>query len=71
MIHVCEDSQRRTLRHLAPGENEKCKVSSQFKNNSFAEMCSGSEAGSYLRRIDFLYHSPRGLRVINKVAPHT
>ena len=26
---------------------------SQFKNNYVAEMCSGSEAGSYLRRIDF------------------
>jgi len=27
--------------------------SSQFKNNYFTEMCSGSEAGSYLRLIDF------------------
>ena len=26
---------------------------SQFKNNYFTEMCSGSEAGSYLRLIDF------------------
>jgi len=26
---------------------------SHFKNNYFAEMCSGSEAGSYLRLIDF------------------
>jgi len=25
----------------------------QFKNNCFTEMCSGSEAGSYLRLIDF------------------
>jgi len=24
----------------------------EFKNNYFTEMCSGSEAGSYLRRID-------------------
>ena len=24
-----------------------------FKNNYFTEMCSGSEEGSYLRRIDF------------------
>jgi len=24
-----------------------------FKNNWFTEMCSGSEAGSYLRLIDF------------------
>jgi len=29
-------------------------------------MCSGPEAGSYLRRIDFVYHSTRGLRVIKK-----
>ena len=27
-------------------------------------MCSGSEAGSYLRLIDFVYHSNLGLRVI-------
>ena len=40
--------------------------SSQFKNNFFTEMCSGSEAGSYLRRIDFVYHSTLGLRVIKK-----
>ena len=35
-------------------------------NNYFAEMCSGSEAGSYLRLIDFVYHSTQGLRVIKK-----
>ena len=29
-------------------------------------MCSGSEAGSYLRRIDFVYHSTLGLRVIKR-----
>jgi len=29
-------------------------------------MCSGSEAGSYLRLIDLLYHSTLGLRVIKK-----
>jgi len=28
------------------------------------EMCSGSEAGSYLRFIDFVHHSTLGLRVI-------
>jgi len=32
------------------------------------EMCSGSEAGSYLRLIDFVYHSTLGLRVIKKKA---
>ena len=29
-------------------------------------MCSGSEAGSYIRLIDFVYHSTLGLRVIKK-----
>ena len=29
-------------------------------------MCSGSEAGSYSRLIDFVYHSTLGLRVIKK-----
>ena len=33
--------------------------SSQFKNNYLAEMCSGSEAGSYLRLIDFVSMRPR------------
>ena len=37
-----------------------------FENNYFAEMCSGSEAGSYLRLIDFVYHSTLGLRVMKK-----
>ena len=37
-----------------------------FGNNYFTEMCSGSEAGSYLRLIDFLYHPTLGLRVIKK-----
>jgi len=32
----------------------------------FAEICSGSEAGSYLRLIDFVYHSTLGLRVVKK-----
>jgi len=38
----------------------------EFENNYFTEMCSGSEAGSYLRLIDFVYHSTLGLRVIKK-----
>jgi len=42
------------------------RYSSQFENNYFTEMCSGSEAGSYLRRIDFVYLSTLGLRVIKK-----
>ena len=47
----------------APGQHE---APSQFEKNYFTEMCSGSEAGSYLRLIDFVYHSTLGLRVIKK-----
>ena len=39
---------------------------SQFENNYFTQMCSGFEAGSYLRLIDFVYHSTLGLRVIQQ-----
>jgi len=38
----------------------------EFENNYFTEMRSGSEAGSYLRLMDFVYHSTLGLRVIKK-----
>jgi len=36
-----------------------------LENNYYTEMCS-AEAGSYLRRIDFVYHSTLGLEVIKK-----
>ena len=35
-------------------------------NNYFTEMCSGFEAGSYLRLMDVVCHSTLGLRVITK-----
>ena len=38
----------------------------KLENNYFTEMCSGSEAGSYLRFIVFVYYSTLGLRVIKK-----
>ena len=38
--------------------------SSQFGNKYFTHICSGSEAGSYVRLIDFVHHSTLGLRVI-------
>jgi len=38
----------------------------QPEGDYFTEMCSGFEAGSYLRLIDFVYHSILGLRVIKK-----
>ena len=37
-----------------------------LEKNYFTETCSDSEAGSYLRLIDFVYHSTLGLRVIHK-----
>ena len=51
---------RHVLRHRAGG------VPGRFENNYFTEMCSASEAGSYLRLIDFVYHPTLGLRVIKK-----
>ena len=41
-------------------------LGSGFENNQFTEMCSGSEAGSVLRLIDFVYHFTLGLRVIKR-----
>ena len=38
----------------------------EFENNYFTEMVSGSEAGSYLRLINFVFHSTLVLRVIKK-----
>ena len=37
-----------------------------LENNYFKKMCSGSEAGSYLRLTDFVYHSTLGLRAIKR-----
>ena len=42
------------------------KLATEIENIYFTEMCCGSEAGSHLRLIDFLYHSTLGLRVIKK-----
>jgi len=36
------------------------------QNNYLTVMCSSSEAGSYLRLIDFVYHSTLGLRAIKR-----
>ena len=37
--------------------------SSQFENKCLTEMFSGSEAGSYVKPMDFMYHTTLGLRV--------
>ena len=51
---------------VSPGKPFAYVPLSQFQNNYFTEICSGSGAGSYLRLIDFEYHSTLGLRVIQK-----
>jgi len=38
----------------------------RVRSKAVTEICSGFEAGSYLRLIDFVYHSTLGLRVIKK-----
>jgi hypothetical protein len=38
----------------------------EFEKNYCTEMCSGSEAGSYLRLIDFVHQPPLCLRVIKE-----
>ena len=43
--------------------------SSSQCENYFTEMCSGFEAGSYLRLTVCVYHSTLGLRVIKKKVP--
>ena len=40
--------------------------SSQFENNFFTEMCSGSEVGSYSRLTDLVHRSTLGVKVIKK-----
>ena len=44
---------------------ESDRYSSQFGNDYFTEMCSGSEKSSYSRSTD-VYHSSLDLRVIKK-----
>ena len=48
--------------------SESCtdRCSSHFENNYFIEICSGPEAGLYLRLIDVVYHSNLDLIVIKK-----
>ena len=48
---------------IPSGRDPSCR---QTSINYFTELCSGSEAGSYLRLIDFVDHSTLGLRVIKK-----
>ena len=51
-------------RHYGPRQG--LTAVARFENNYFTEMSSSSNAGSYLRLIDFAYHSTLGLRVLKK-----
>ena len=69
MLHrvVGRRSPFRTFRGFrVSGLGLKCECLPQFENNYFTDMCSGSETGSYLRLIDFVYPSTLGLRVIKQ-----
>ena len=55
-----------SVRHTQKSARLTDRYGSPFENNYFTEMCSGSEAGSFLRVIVFVYHSTLGLRVIKK-----
>ena len=48
------------------GTSQLSRGGGQFENTYFTEMNSGSEAGSYLRLVDFVCRSTLGLRVIKK-----
>ena len=53
------------LRSLVPLHHSHSRLH-LFSETIFTDMCSGSEAGSYLRLVDFLYHTTLGWRVIKK-----
>ena len=58
-----------TLRYHVACQRSKSRVRTSHgrtRPDHFRKMCSGSEAGSYLRLIDFVYHSTLGLRAIKK-----
>ena len=68
LYHIPEHSGGKdSERELAHVRLQPCAAASRgVRNNYFTEMCSGSEAGSYLRLIGFVYHSTLGLREIKK-----
>ena len=48
------------------GKHREWWVAPSMVGSTVNAMCSGSEAGSYLRLMDFVYHSTLGLRAIHK-----
>ena len=55
---------RRQVDGYLPLESCADRYTSQFQNNYFTEMCSGSQAGSCSRLRDIVYHQTLDLRVI-------
>ena len=51
---------------LASGRGRRSRCGGQDLNMNFTQICSCSEAGSYLKLIDFVYHSTRGLIEMKK-----
>jgi len=65
-IAFLQTSDQRLRTNRAKASTFLYQVHSQFPNSYCTEMCSGSETGSYVRRIACMYHSALGLRVIKK-----
>jgi len=56
-----------SVSHLSPCLSLYLSLSLSLFLSLFTEMCSSSEAGSYVRLIAFVYHSTLGLSVIDKI----
>jgi len=63
----CEQGQKGWGVTASSASEEAATESAHPSDNYFTEMCSSSEAGSYCRRIDFVYHSTLGLGEITKM----
>ena len=61
MRHLNSCQQIQVMTHMHTGCTPLEVYNPCSNNNYFTEMCSGSEAGSYSRRIDFVHHSILGL----------
>ena len=74
-VYVCNDAQIRYFSETLPLATRRRRPpalpQAYRAGTPCPEMCSGSEAGSYLRLIDFVYHSTLGLRVIKKKKKYT
>jgi len=70
LIIKCRVESRTGARNQASGA-QRCRhagrvLQEDLRATTYTEMCSGSEARLYVRRIDFVYHSTLGLKGIKK-----